>query len=226
MSGPRVRNWIHGRVIRPHFALALAASFVACGPLRGADVAKKPAGFKPVPVMVPMTAAGMAGPVKSARLQKLQNLVGTRDWLKDPFRHLQSDMVYVVDDLADGETRVPAEISEPKILSRLDTLIEMLEKQCKKGGGAGGSPLRRSILAGGPGGQGDLNAPRNNRRKWAELTPKERERILQSKTEGFPAGYEDILAEYFRRLATEESVRAIAPGAAQSAAKKQPEKSP
>jgi hypothetical protein len=159
--------------------------------------------------------AGLA-PVKSVRLQKLQALVDSKGWLKDPFRNLQSDMVNVIDDLADREIHTPAKFTEPKILSRLDVLIEMLEKQCKKAGGAGGKPLQRSVLAGGPGGVGDLSAPRNNRRKWAELTPKERERILQSQTEGFPAGYEDILGEYFRRLAMEESVRAIAPAAVRS----------
>jgi hypothetical protein len=78
------------------------------------------------------------------------------------------------------------------------------------------------VLAGGPGGVGDLNAPRSSRRKWAELTPKERERILQSRTEGFPAGYEEILGEYYRRLATEDSVRAIAPSAAKPAGAKAP----
>lgn len=161
---------------------------------------------------------------KSARLQQLQSLVDSNDWLKDPFRHLQTDMVDVIDDLAAGQTHTPAHVTEPKIISRLDVLIKILEKQCK-GGKAGGnpnSPLRRSVLAGGPGGIGDLNAPRSNRRKWAELTPKERERILQSRTEGFPAGYEDILAEYYRRLATEDSVRAIAPSASKPASGKAP----
>jgi len=149
---------------------------------------------------------------KTARLQQLQGLVDSKDWLKDPFRRLQTDMVEIIDDLADGKTHTPAHVSQPKIISRLDTLIELLEKQCKSGGGGNGkSPLRRSVLAGGPGGIGDLNAPRNSRRKWAELTPKERERMLQSRTEGFPAGYEEILGEYYRRLATEDSVRAIAP---------------
>jgi hypothetical protein len=165
-----------------------------------------------------------SGPAtKSARLQQLQSLVESSDWLKDPFRHLQTDMVDVIDDLGNGETHTPAHVTEPKILSRLDVLIKILEKQCKKGGGGNGRmPLRRSMLARGPGGVGDLNAPRNSRRKWAELTPKERERILQSRTEGFPAGYEEILGEYYRRLATEDSVRAIAPSAAKPAAEKAP----
>jgi hypothetical protein len=162
---------------------------------------------KPAFVKAPFVPAA-----KTARLQRLQALVDSQDWLKDPFRHLQTDMVEVVDDLADGQTHTPAHVSQPKIISRLDTLIELLEKQCKAGGGGNpNSPLRRSVLAGGPGGLGDLNAPRSSRRKWAELTPKERERILQSRTEGFPAGYEEILGEYYRRLATEDSVRAIAP---------------
>ena len=161
---------------------------------------------------------------KSARLQQLQGLVDSNDWLKDPFRHLQTDMVDVIDDLANGETHTPAHVTEPKILSRLDVLIKVLEKQCKGGkpGGNPNSPLRRSVLAGGPGGIGDMNAPRSSRRKWAELTPKERERILQSRTEGFPAGYEEILGEYYRRLATEDSVRAIAPAAAKATAGKSP----
>jgi len=168
--------------------------------------------------------ASIAPATKSARLQQLQGLVDSNDWLKDPFRHLQTDMVDVIDDLADGKTHPPAHVTEPKILSRLDVLIKILEKQCKSGkpGGNPNSPLRRSVLAGGPGGIGDMNAPRSSRRKWAELTPKERERILQSRTEGFPAGYEEILGEYYRRLATEDSVRAIAPSAAKPTAGKSP----
>ena len=210
---------------------ALVVSALICGPAAfvvGADAnAARPSGENHgLSNIVPpaFLKASIAPATKSARLQQLQGLVDSNDWLKDPFRHLQTDMVDVIDDLANGETHTPAHVTEPKILSRLDVLIKILEKQCK-GGKAGGnpnSPLRRSVLAGGPGGIGDMNAPRNSRRKWAELTPKERERILQSRTEGFPAGYEEILGEYYRRLATEDSVRAIAPSAAKPAAGKAP----
>jgi hypothetical protein len=183
------------------FAALLGAALVA-------DAARAAA-----PTVPGVTATKPAA--KSARLQQLQALVDSKGWLKDPFRHLEADMVDVIEDLAARDTTNPAEVTQPQIISRLDVLIKMLEKQCKGGGGGGNpnGPLARSVRAGGPGGQGDLNAPRRSQRKWAELTPKERERILQSRTEGFPPGYEDILTEYFRRLSAEQSVRAIAPRA-------------
>jgi hypothetical protein len=53
----------------------------------------------------------------------------------------------------------------------------------------------------GPGGQNAMRAPQNDGRDWADLSPKERQKILQSKTDGFPAGYDEILADYFRRVA-------------------------
>ena len=39
--------------------------------------------------------------------------------------------------------------------------------------------------------------------RFDRLTPKEREKILQSKNEGFPAEFDDVLADYFRRIARE-----------------------
>ena len=50
-----------------------------------------------------------------------------------------------------------------------------------------------------------MRSPQQDGRKWAELTPKEREKILQSKTDGFPAGYDEILADYFRKLSRAEA---------------------
>lgn len=142
-----------------------------------------------------------------------------QEWLKDPFRHIESDMAGVVADLGKAETHIPATQSQPRILSRLDVLVTMLEKACKKGGGgaAGNNPNRpanTSTLGGGPKKQGPLRNPGDSRRDWASLTPKEREKILQAQSQGFPAGYEDLLAEYFRRLAQGETRGEVAAEAA------------
>ncbi|WP_417384070.1 hypothetical protein [Gimesia sp.] len=131
-------------------------------------------------------------------------------WLKDPFKNIQTDVKSVITDFDHGKTTQPAKTTQPRIISRLDTLVEMLEKSCKKGGGGAGAnptrPANSSTLGKGPGGEGELKAPDKRGRNWADLTPKQREKILQSRTEGFPPGYEDILADYFRRLARNQAV--------------------
>jgi hypothetical protein len=79
-----------------------------------------------------------------------------------------------------------------------------LERQGSGAGQAGqrvNRPAEQSSLMRGPGGQNEMRAPRDDGRDWADLSPKERQKILQSKTDGFPAGYDDILADYFRRVA-------------------------
>ena len=133
-----------------------------------------------------------------------EDSVSNEEFLQDPFSYLQSDMQSAVVDLKDGVTKPPAEVTQPRILSRFDLLIEELERQ---GGGAGQAgqranrPAQQSSLMRGPGGQNAMRAPRDDGRDWADLSPKERQKILQSKTDGFPAGYDEILADYFRRVA-------------------------
>ena len=110
-------------------------------------------------------------------------------------------------DLKDGQTTPPADVTQPRILHRLGLLIEQLEQQ-GAGAGQGGQrvnrPAQQSSLMRGPGGQNEMRAPRDDGRDWADLSPKERQKILQSKTEGFPPGFEDVLADYYRRLAKAE----------------------
>ena len=60
------------------------------------------------------------------------------------------------------------------------------------------------MLANGPGGINDLHDPKAGEKQWGNLPPKLREQILQSKTDGFPPGYEALLQSYYRRLATEQ----------------------
>src|SRR5690606_3783624 len=107
------------------------------------------------------------------------------------------------EDFSDGKAKPPAETTQPRIVSRFDAVIELLEKKTS-GGGGGGKPNRpadQSNLTKGPGGMGELKTPKKTGKGYDDLTPKEREKILQSKTEGFPPGFEDVLADYYRRLA-------------------------
>lgn len=125
-------------------------------------------------------------------------------FLQDPFTYLQSDMQSATLDLKEGETKPPADVTQPRILHRLGLLIEQLERQGAGAGQAGqqvNRPAQQSSLMRGPGGQNEMRAARDDGRDWADLSPKERQKILQSKTDGFPAGYDDILADYFRRVA-------------------------
>ena len=128
--------------------------------------------------------------------------VSEEEFLSDPFSFLESDMQSAVVDLKDGRTHPPAEVTQPRILSHLDVFIAELEKRNMGAGNGGGpDPASMSTLKPGPGGRGEMRAPANDGRDWAELTPKEREKILQSRTDGFPSGFDAVLADYFRRVA-------------------------
>ncbi|MGH7136764.1 MAG: hypothetical protein ACREHD_13560, partial [Pirellulales bacterium] len=82
-----------------------------------------------------------------------------------------------------------------------------------RGGASSANPMKPmadSMITGGPGGIGDLHAARKTGKQWAELPPHERDRIVQSMTEGFPAHYQKILERYYKRLAEETPAAASA----------------
>ena len=124
---------------------------------------------------------------------------------KDPLGHIAGEMESSKGMLADLRTSKPTQAVQQNIIADLDDFIAMLEKQKKtaKAGSGGGTPLPDSVLAGGPGGQGDMHDPNASARLWGQLPPKQREQILQSQMQGFPAGYESILSSYYKWLAQE-----------------------
>ena len=136
---------------------------------------------------------------------------------EDPLKYIARDMKSVVGDLDNLKTDRPVQAKEERCINDLDALIKKLESATQ--GSGGGSlnptrPLNSSRIVGGPGGIRDLHDPKAGEKKWGELPPKEREQILQSKTDGFPPGYEAILQSYYRRLAQEkldEGAAAAAP---------------
>jgi len=126
----------------------------------------------------------------------------------DPLRYLAHDMKDIYGDLSATRTDKPVQEKQEKVVDRLNQLIAMLEKQ-KSGLGRSSSrnptkPRADSVIANGPGGQGPMIDPKAGDKQWGSLPPKQREQILQSKTDGFPAGYEAMLQSYYQRLAREQ----------------------
>ena len=135
----------------------------------------------------------------------MKDATGGRE--EDPLRFIAKDMGTIVTDLDQLKTDRPVQAKEERCVAELDVLIKKLEKACK-GGGAGSlnptRPMADSVIAGGPGGIRDLHDPKAGEKQWGNLPAKQREQILQSKTDGFPPGYEAILQSYYRRLAQEQ----------------------
>jgi hypothetical protein len=122
----------------------------------------------------------------------------------DPIGSIAFQMQGVVVDLNAVQTGAPVQANEKKVVSDLDELIEELSKQCKGNGGGNPNPTKpmaSSTLAKGPGGSGPMHDAKEGTRVWGQLPPKLREQILQSQTEGFPPGYEAVLASYYAHLA-------------------------
>ncbi len=149
-------------------------------------------------------------PEEKSRFDRMTDRVVGRmegEWKRDPMRVISTDMTGIVQNLSDYQTDKPVQTKQEKVVSRLEELIKELEKQCSGGGGSSPHPTRpldRSRIVGGPGGQGDMIDPRQGDKQWANLPPRQREQILQSRTEGFPPGYEAILQSYYRRLSQEQ----------------------
>jgi hypothetical protein len=140
---------------------------------------------------------------------------------QSPMAGIASKMTEVTGDLAKTETGKPVQVKEESIVRDLDELIAQLEKQCQgcKNGmrkGQPKSPARDSTISSGAGGMGNLSNPAESAKDWAKLSPRERDRILQSMSEGFPPEYRTVLERYYRRLAEEKTV---APGAEKAAPK-------
>jgi hypothetical protein len=123
----------------------------------------------------------------------------------DPIGALSNQMQSIVGDLADMHAGAPVQAKQRQVVATLDELIKELEKQTGHDGGMKNpnptSPMQKSMISKGPGGQGPLHDPKAGTRVWGQLPPKERDQIMQSQTEGFPPGYEAVLSSYYSRLA-------------------------
>jgi hypothetical protein len=134
----------------------------------------------------------------------------TKKTPQGPVTEITQKMTVVAGDLGKVQTGEPVQTKEKAIVGDLDELIAELEKQCAacRGGIKKNNPSRGmadSMISGGTGGIGDLVAPGESAKDWAKLSGRERDRILQSMSEGFPPEYRLVLERYYRRLAEEKA---------------------
>jgi hypothetical protein len=132
----------------------------------------------------------------------------------DPLGDVVLDMRVATKWLSKATTNAITQETQKDAVERLDAIIIELEEQQKKMMGSGPTPrnptnpMQDSMVHGGPGGEGKMRSARDQGKHWAELPPHERERIMQSMTEGFPAHYQNVLESYFKRVAEEKTVKA------------------
>ncbi len=102
---------------------------------------------------------------------------------------------------------------EDGIIESLDKIIKKLEDQQSSSSSAGGmqdnirssSPAPDSMPIGGKG-PGDVNKRDiGSQADWGSISPAEREKALQEISRDFPPHFRDVIEQYFRRLAAEES---------------------
>jgi hypothetical protein len=131
----------------------------------------------------------------------------------DPLGDVAQDMKAASRWLAKLSTDVLTRETQKDAVDKLDTLIADLEKECEKCKGSRSpanpsKPAADSVIKSGPGGMGKMHSANDDGKHWADLPPHEREKILQSMNDGFPAHYQGVLAAYFKRLAEEKPVQA------------------
>jgi len=161
----------------------------------------------------------MAGGVLSLLLQPVFAFAADT-----PAAPIAAKMAGVTDELNRNDTGKPVQTEQKAIVSDLDTLIAKLEKECEncKGNVKNNRPRRGmpdSMISRGTGGIGTLVEPSDNGKDWGKLSGRERDRIIQSMSEGFPPEYRTVLERYYRRLAEEKG----APAAGAAADKKETE---
>jgi hypothetical protein len=104
---------------------------------------------------------------------------------------------------------------EDGVIASLDKIIDEIEKQqaaaVAAAAGAGGGNMRPSqpapdsrIMPGKGPGLVDRK-PLGNKSGWGDLPPKQRQEALQQIGKDYPAHYRDLIEEYFRKLATEDT---------------------
>jgi hypothetical protein len=146
---------------------------------------------------------------KLAQLMKA-DLSGLEDESLD---HIARRMADIRRRLALGRADKLVQDVENGVIESLDKLIKDLEDQLQQmqacsasgGGQPSGTPMQDSRIAGGKGPGKVEHRDIGHGADWGNLPPKQREQALQDIGREFPSHYRDIIEQYFRRLASDES---------------------
>jgi hypothetical protein len=137
------------------------------------------------------------------------DLTGLQDESLD---HIARRMDDIRRRLAQGRSGDKVQKIENGVIESLDKLIKKAEEQSQQaqsmspaGGQQSGTPMEDSQIAElkGPGKVDPRDIGRGA--GWGNLPDKDREKALQEIGREFPSHYREVIEEYFRRLAAEES---------------------
>jgi tetratricopeptide (TPR) repeat protein len=116
-----------------------------------------------------------------------------------------------------GRTDEEVKQREQTIIDKLTKLIEKAEEQQQQqqqqqsggggqdSGGGQGAPMGDSQIAGGIGGNGDVDPRKlDDRDTWGNLPPAERQQALQQISRDLPTHYREAIEAYFRKIATDK----------------------
>jgi hypothetical protein len=152
-------------------------------------------------------------PIRYQKLAALmqQDLAGLED---DSLDHISRRMADVKRRLELGRSGKTVQVVEDGVIASLDKMIKRIEDQAQQqqqsqagasGGAPSGTPMQDSRLA-------ELKAPGKVDQRdvghgadWGDMPDKDREQALQDVGREFPSHYREVIEEYFRRLAAEES---------------------
>ena len=144
-------------------------------------------------------------------------------WMKEnPFGHLKTEMQELAMNIDESNTGRDTQQRGEDVVRKLDTLIAAMEQAskacsaCSGGGGSGtqpgpangNSPAQDSTLTSGPGGSGELLPAGEGNNRFGDLTDaqqQESQRALQNQL-GFSSEYDELLAEYYARLAADDTL--------------------
>ena len=136
-------------------------------------------------------------------------------WADATAAEIAEKMGSVVDNLGRKQTGEPVQGEQKAIVSDLDALIASLERESQNARGGikrKGPGMVDSTISRGSGEMGPLSGVDEGGKDWGKLTDRERDRILQSMSEGFPPEYRTVLERYYRRLAEEKSAKTSGAG--------------